>query len=106
MLNGLRSRLTFANTTATVGTPPETGHVDTPLELVAEQADPGAEEGAGPEIQVEEPWPGYDRMATPELTERLHEASDEVAAVVDLYERMHRDRRPVREAAARALSRR
>jgi hypothetical protein len=83
----------------------ETGHVDTPVELVAEQADPGAEEGAGPEIHVEEPWPGYDRMTTPELIERLHEASDEVAAVVDLYERMHRDRRPVREAAERALSR-
>ena len=83
----------------------ETGHVDTPVELVAEQADPGAEEGAGPEIHVEEPWPGYDRMTTPELIARLHEASDEVAAVVDLYERMHRDRRPVREAAERALSR-
>ena len=84
---------------------PETGDVDTPLDLVAEQADPGAEEGAGAEIGVEEPWPGYDRMTTRELVERLHEASDEVAAVVDLYERVHRDRRPVREAAARALSR-
>ena len=44
-------------------------------------------------------------MSTTELIERVHEASDEVAAVVDLYERMHRDRRPVREAAERALSR-
>ena len=84
---------------------PEAGHVDTPLELVAERADPGAEGGAGPEIHVEEPWPGYDRMTTPELIERLQEASDEVAAVVDLYERVHRDRRPVREAAEQALSR-
>jgi hypothetical protein len=83
----------------------ETGHVDTPVELVAEQADPGAEEGAGPEIHVEEPWPGYDRMVTAELIERLHDAGDEVAAVVDLYERMHRDRPPIREAAARELSR-
>ena len=84
---------------------PEAGHVDAPVELVAEDADPGAEDGAGPAIHVEEPWPGYDQMATPELIDRLHEASDEMAAVVDLYERMHRDRPPVREAAARALSR-
>jgi WS/DGAT/MGAT family acyltransferase len=84
---------------------PESGHVDTPVELVAEQADPGAEEGAGPAIHVEEPWPGYDQMTTAELIDRLHEASDEGAAVVDLYERMHRDRPPIREAAARALSR-
>ena len=72
---------------------------------MAERHDPGAEEGPGPELHVEEPWPGYDRMTTPELIEHLHEASDEVAAVVDLYERMHRDRPAVREAAAQALSR-
>jgi hypothetical protein len=44
-------------------------------------------------------------MVTAELIERLHDAGDEVAAVVDLYERMHRDRPPIREAAARELSR-
>jgi hypothetical protein len=85
--------------------PTATAPSEAPLELVAERADPGAEQGPGPEIHIEEPWPGYDRMTTPELIERLGEASDEVAAVVDLYERMHRDRRPVRQAAERALSR-
>jgi hypothetical protein len=42
-------------------------HVDEEVVLVAEVAEEGAEDGAGPELHIDEPWEGYDRMAAVEV---------------------------------------
>jgi hypothetical protein len=78
-------------------------HVDEEVVLVAEVAEDGAEDGAGPEIHVDEPWDGYDEMTAPEIRERLTAANAVLAAAVDLYETTHKSRRTVIEAAERAL---
>lgn len=84
--------------------PPEPEHVDTGVSLVAETAETGAEEGAGPEIRVQQPWPGYDGMRAAEVVERLAEAPDETAAVVQLYEQTHKARRQILTASERQLA--
>jgi hypothetical protein len=78
-------------------------HVDEEVVLVAEVAEVGAEEGAGPELRVDEPWEGYDRMAAVEICDRLTAATTELAAAVELYESTRKRRRSVLDAAARAL---
>jgi hypothetical protein len=78
-------------------------HVDEEVVLVAEVAEGGAEEGAGPELHIDEPWDGYDEMTAPQINDRLAAATAELAAAVDLYERTRKSRRTVLEAAERAL---
>lgn len=90
--------------TVTAPPPPEPDHVGEEPELVAEFAEPGAEEGAGPEIHVDEPWPGYDRMRAVEIKERLIAGGAELAAAVRLYEASRKGRRSVLEAATRGMS--
>lgn len=80
-------------------------HVDEEVVLVAEVAEEGAEDGAGPELHIDEPWEGYDRMAAVEVCDRLTAATAELAAAVELYESTRRSRRSVLEAAERALRR-
>ena len=55
------------------------------------EADP---EGPGAEVEVEEPWPGYDAMSAAEIAQRVAGESEPVRAAVRLYEAMH-DRREV-----------
>ena len=74
--------------------------------LVAEVADPGAEDGAGAELRVEEPWAGYARMRVPEISDHLSSESDEVLLAVRLYEVTHKGRRGVLDAVERELKRR
>lgn len=83
--------------------PAPPGHVSEEPELVAEFAEEGAEEEAGAEIEIEEPWEGYDRMRSAEIQRRLEDASDEVAAVVRLYEAAGKNRQTVLRAADRRL---
>jgi len=78
-------------------------HVDEEVVLVAEVAEEGVEQGAGPELHIDEPWEGYDRMAAVEVCDRLTAATAELAAAVELYEATRRSRRSVLEAAERAL---
>jgi hypothetical protein len=80
-------------------------HVDEEVVLVAEVAEEGAEDGAGPELHIDEPWEGYDRMAAVEVCDRLTAATAELAAAVEHYESTRRSRRSVLEAAGRALRR-
>ena len=61
--------------------------------------DAGAEYEAGADLEVEQPWEDYDRMKAAEIQQRLADASDEVAAVVRLYESMHKGRQTVLRAA-------
>jgi hypothetical protein len=74
-------------------------------ELVEAFADPGAEDGAGAAVHVEEPWEGYAHMTANEVIARLADASQEELATVTLYERVHRGRRTVLAAARRQLQR-
>jgi hypothetical protein len=78
-------------------------HVDEEAVLVAEVAEEGAEDGAGPELHVDAPWDAYDEMTAPEIRDRLAAADPAVAAAVNLYETTHKSRRTVIEAAERAL---
>jgi hypothetical protein len=81
----------------------EEEHVDEGTVLVAEVAETGAEDGAGPELGVEEPWDGYDRMTVEQIHDRLSEATREAVAAVQLYEAVTRSRDSVLEAAESRL---
>jgi hypothetical protein len=70
---------------------------------VATFAEPGTQAGVGAQVEVAEPWEGYDRMSVAEVTEQLSAASVEVAAAVRLYEVAGRSRKGVVEAAERRL---
>jgi hypothetical protein len=78
-------------------------HVDEEIVLVAEVAEEGAEDGAGPELHIDPPWDGYDQMTAPEIRDRLTGAGAAMAGAVELYEATHKGRATVLEAAARAL---
>jgi hypothetical protein len=75
--------------------PEEPEHLDVEPELVAEFAEPGAEEGAGPEIHVDEPWDGYRKMRVADIRDRVQ------LAVVQLYESMNRGRASILDAVVR-----
>lgn len=83
--------------------PPEEGHVSEEPVQVAEFAEPGAEDGAGAELEFQEPWEGYSQQDARTILRRLGPAGSEALAAVDLYERTHRKRRSVLAAAERRL---
>jgi hypothetical protein len=80
-------------------------HVDEEVVLVAEVAEEGAEDGAGPELHVNPPWDGYDQMTAADIRDRLSAATAVEAAAVELYEATGKSRRTVLDAAERALKR-
>jgi hypothetical protein len=61
----------------------------------AEQTD----DSPGPEIRVDEPWPGYAAMTAPAIIDRLGVSDEAVKAVVLLYEEANRGRKTVLSAA-------
>jgi hypothetical protein len=81
----------------------EPGHVSEEPELVEGFAEPGVEDGAGAEVHVDEPWPGYERMNAKQVISRLATASRAELAAVELYERGHRGRQTIMAAVARQL---
>lgn len=81
--------------------PEEPAHVDVDAELVAEFAEPGAEDGAGPEIHIDEPWDGYAKMRVADIRDRVTIADPAELAVVQLYESANRGRASVLEAVER-----
>jgi hypothetical protein len=81
----------------------EPPHVSAEPELVAERADPGAADGAGAQLTIEEPWPGYAKLTAAEIIARLPAASDAELAVTELYEAAHKQRRTVLSALRRQL---
>ena len=74
---------------------PEPEHVDRDAVLVAESADAGAADGAGPAIRVDEPWAGYSKLNAKDVTAQLATADAAMLAVVRLYEAANRNRRTV-----------
>jgi hypothetical protein len=82
----------------------EPSHVSEEPELVVEAAEAGAEEGAGPEVAVDEPWPGYDQMNAADIEDRLVTEGPEAAAAVRLYEASRKGRASILEAASRSMT--
>jgi diacylglycerol O-acyltransferase / wax synthase len=80
-------------------------HVDTEEVLVESFGERGAEEAPGPEIDVAEPWEGYGGMTAAEIRARLDQESPAAAGMVELYERAHKNRKQVLQAAERAQRR-
>lgn len=69
--------------------------------VVAESAERGAEDGAGAEVHVDEPWPGYRGMTAAQIKARLRSAPPATAAAVSLFEAGAKGRSSVLEAASR-----
>jgi ferritin-like metal-binding protein YciE len=59
---------------------------------------------AGRKTGVSEPWQGYDNLTVEEIADRLSRATDAKAREVRTYERAHKDRAGVIEAAKRELA--
>jgi hypothetical protein len=78
-------------------------HVSEEPELVEEFAEPGAEDGAGAEVRVDEPWDGYAELTARDITARLSDASEAELAAVQLYESTHKQRETVLTAVVREL---
>lgn len=81
----------------------EPAHVSEEPVLVEEFAEPGAEDGAGAQVEVEAPWSGYDQMNAKQVIGRLAEATPEELAAVQLYESGHRSRHTILAAVQREL---
>jgi hypothetical protein len=82
---------------------PEPSHVSAEPELVESFSEPGAEDGAGAEVHIGEPWPGYRHLKARDVIARLPSASREELAAVELFERAGANRKSVVVAAERAL---
>ncbi|HEX8977455.1 MAG TPA: hypothetical protein VF781_13175, partial [Solirubrobacteraceae bacterium] len=80
-------------------------HVDQPVAVVDELAEPGAEDGAGAEIHVAEPWDGYAQLKAADVVRGLTGRTAAELAAVELYEQAHRRRQTVLEAAQREFRR-
>jgi hypothetical protein len=96
---------TPTHATASEATPlrVEPEHVSVEPTVVDEFAEPGAEEGAGAEVNVAEPWEGYAQLSAEEVISRLADAAPAELAAVQLYESANKQRATVIAAAAREL---
>src|SRR5437763_3923969 len=75
--------------------------LDDEPELIEELAEPGAEVGAGAEVEVDEPWEGYAEMNAEAVLARIREAGVAELALVELYEHANKRRKTVLAAAER-----
>jgi hypothetical protein len=78
-------------------------HVSEEATLVAELAEPGAQDGAGAEVTVSQPWSDYDRLTAKQVIARLADATAAELAAVRLYEDQNRRRETVLSAVERQL---
>ncbi|HEY2438245.1 MAG TPA: hypothetical protein VGH93_13775 [Solirubrobacteraceae bacterium] len=81
----------------------EPAHVSEEPALVEELAEPGAEDGAGAEVHVEEPWKGYGKLNAKQVIARLDAATPAELAAVQLYESSHRHRQTILNVVQREL---
>ena len=82
----------------------EPEHVDREAVLVAVSADPGADEGPGAQIRIDEPWPGYGELNVKQVNAQLADAGPGTLALVRLYESANRNRSTVLDAIDRRLA--
>jgi hypothetical protein len=81
----------------------EPAHVSEEPVLVLEASEPGAEDGAGADVTVVEPWVGYRDMKAKDVIDRIKTASVAELAAMRLYEARHRARQTVLAAVDRQL---
>jgi hypothetical protein len=81
----------------------EPDHVSEEPVLVEAFADPGAEDGAGAQVTIDEPWTGYRQLTAQEVIGQLVALSPEELAAVQLYEGTHRRRETVLTAVEHQL---
>ncbi len=81
----------------------EPAHVSEGLELVAEIAEPGAEDGAGASVTVDEPWEGFALLGARDVVDQLARAGLAELAAIQLYESTHKQRETVLSAVTREL---
>ena len=84
---------------------PEPVHVSAEPELVAEVSEPGAEDGAGAAVTVDEPWDGYTRLNAQDVIDHLANAGTAELAAIQLYESTHKRRETVLTAVTHELAR-
>jgi outer membrane biosynthesis protein TonB len=82
----------------------EPTHVSEEPTIVVEFAEAGAEEGAGPQITIGEPWDGYARMSAKDVIARVGDADAAELAAVSLYESANQARQTVLAAVERQLA--
>jgi hypothetical protein len=82
---------------------PEPSHVSAEAELVEAFSEPGAEDGAGAQVRVAEPWPEYRHLKARDVIARLPSATREELAAVELFELAGANRKSVVVAAQEAL---
>jgi hypothetical protein len=87
-------------------TPVEPEHVDTGEVLVETVAEEGAQDGAGAQIRIAEPWDGYRELRAADVVARARTATPEELAAVELFELAGRKRQTVISAVQRELKRR
>jgi hypothetical protein len=68
-------------------------------------AEAGAEDGAGAQIHVAEPWAGYAQLKASDVVDQLAGRDAAELAAVELYELSHRQRRTIIDAAQHELRR-
>jgi hypothetical protein len=78
-------------------------HVSEEPVLAEERSEPGAENGAGAEVRVQEPWEGYDQANAREVIAKLATADSAQLASVQLYEGGHKRRQTILAAVEREL---
>jgi hypothetical protein len=72
---------------------PTRGEAARAREALREAEDTG--DSPGPEIRIDEPWPGYRKLRAPDIVDRLEAADEATKAMVRLFESGHRKRRTV-----------
>jgi hypothetical protein len=82
---------------------PEPAHVSREAELVEAFSEPGAEDGAGAQVRVSEPWPNYRHLKARDVIARMPSATPEELAAVELFELAGANRKSVVDAAQQAL---
>jgi hypothetical protein len=81
----------------------EPSHVSEEATIVEEFAEPGAEDGVGAQVRIEEPWDGYANMSAKQVIARIGDASPAELAAIDLYESANQARQTVLSAVERQL---
>jgi hypothetical protein len=82
---------------------PAPPHVSEEPALAAEIAEPGAEDGAGAAVRVDEPWPGYRALNAKDVVARIASADAAELAAIQLFESSHQRRQTVLSAVERQL---
>lgn len=84
---------------------PRAKEVDEEPVLTAEFAEEGAEDGAGAQVHIDEPWAGYAQMRVPEIQDRVAHGTQAELAAVQLYEVAHRNRKTIIDAVTASMRR-